>query len=391
MTHDTHQQDSPGAGQKSGLVRMRTMSPMSRRRFGLTAAAAGLGMTMTTPARRASAATDISYMGWQGYDDAANVNGFLDNNDLVMEATYMESQEQWITAMQSGGRGNMDLGTPVDIYIDFAVRAGLLEPLDMSLLPNMDRVYPEFRNMDNLQVDGVPYAVPFVWGSLPIMYNADVIKEAPTSWWDLFDPKYKGKATVVEDSLGTFMIFSLMANGTKTPWFNTKEMADKTVELMIKFKKEQALTICASYGDLAALLGSGEVVIASGWEPVRSWTGEDSPDIQISYPKEGFPNFIDTYAIFADAPNVEWDHKILNHVMSADAQAGNAEINSTAVTNMDALPLLSDNVRSMYPYDDIESFFKRAGGHMQMFPLEDGTPYQTYDQLLEGWEEFLKA
>ena len=70
---------------------------------------------------------------------------------------------------------------------------------------------------------------------------------------------------------------------------------------------------------------------------------------------------------------------------------GNAEINSTAVTNMDALPLLSDNVRSMYPYDDIESFFKRAGGHMQMFPLEDGTPYQTYDQLLEGWEEFLKA
>ena len=391
MTQDKSKQGSLSADGESGLVRMRTMSPMSRRRFGLTAAAAGLGTTMTYPMRRASAATDISYMGWQGYDDAANVNGFLDNNDLVMEATYMESQEQWITAMQSGGRGNMDLGTPVDIYIDFAVRAGLLEPLDMSLLPNMDRVYPEFRNMDNLQVDGVPYAVPFVWGSLPLMYNADVIKEPPTSWWDLFDPKYKGKATVVEDSLGTFMIFSLMANGTTTPWHNTKEMAEKTVDLMIKFKKEQALTICASYGDLAALLGSGEVVIASGWEPVQSWTGEDSPAIGVAYPKEGYPNFIDTYAIFADAPNIEWDHKILNQVMSADAQAGNAEINSTAVTNMDALPLLSDNVRAMYPYDDIESFFKRAGGHMQMFPLEDGSEYQTYDQLLEGWEEFLKA
>ena len=378
---------------ESGLVSMRSMgvAPMTRRQFGKASIAAAVaGMTVGYPLRSA-AATNIAYMGWQGYDDAANVGGFLDNNGMVMDATYMESQEQWIASMQSGGRGNLDIGTPVDIYMSFAIAAGMFEPLDLSLIPNLDRVFPDLKNLDNLMSDGKQYAVPFTFGSLPLMYNADVIKEPPTSWWELFNPKYKGKATVVEDSLGTFMIFSMMANETKTPWYNTKEMAEKATELMIRFKKEQALTICAGYGDLAALLGNGEVVIASSWEPVSQWTGENSPSIKWSYPIEGTPNFVDTYAIFADAPNLELDHKILNHIMSAEAQAANSELNACAVANMDAVPLLTDHTRSLYPYDDVEGFFVRAGGHMKMFPLEEGGEYLSYDQLLDYWEEFLKA
>ena len=378
----------------SGLVNMRTYSPMSRRRFGTSAAAAaaaGIGLTVGYGPRQAQAATDINYMGWQGYDDAVAVGGFLEDNDLVLQTTYMESQEQWMTAIQSGGRGNLDVGTPVDFYVPFTAEAGLLAPLDMSLIPNMTQVIPQFQNLGNLTIGGNTYAVPFTFGSLPLMYNADVIKEPPTSWWELFNPEYQGRATFVEDALGVVMIFSRMANDTMTPWLNTPEMGEKTVELMIKFKKEQALTICASYGDLAALLGSGEVVIAQGWEPVSTWTGEDSPPIKWSYPKEGTVGFVDTYAIFADAPHMEWDHKILNHVMSPEAQASNAELNAAAVTNMEAIALLTEGTRQLYPYDDIPSYFDKLGGPTQMFPLEEGGEYLSYDQLLEGWEEFLKA
>ena len=71
-----------------------------------------------------------------------------------------------------------------------------------------------------------------------------------------------------------------MANKTKTPWNNTKEMLDKTVDLLIKFKKEQTQTICESYGDLNGLLGNGEVIIAQGWEPVSQMTGKNSPTIK---------------------------------------------------------------------------------------------------------------
>jgi len=375
----------------SGLKRLRTIAPMSRREFGLGLAAAGVGLTIGYPIQPVSAATTVNYMGWQGYDEAANVNGFLDKNGIVLQPTYMESQEQWITAVRGGGRGNLDLGTPVDMYMPFTMKAGLFTPLDLSKIPNMEKVFPEFRNLPNLMHEGKTYAVPFTFGSLPLMYNANVIPEPPTSWWELFNPKYKGKAAIVEDSLGVFMIFSLMANGTKTPWNNTPEMVRKTVDLLIKFKKEQALTICASYGDLGTLLGNGEVVIAQGWEPVSTMTGENPPPIKWSYPKEGTTNFVDTYVIFVDAPNVEVDHQILNHVMSAEAQAATAEKIACAVTNMGAVPLLSEKTKKLYPYDDIASFFKNVGGHYQTPPLEAGGEYQTLDQVLKGWEEFLKA
>jgi spermidine/putrescine-binding protein len=380
-----------GSASASGLQRLRTIAPMSRRRFGLSMAAAGVGLTVGYGSRSAQAVTTVNYMGWQGYDEAANAGGFLDKNEIVLQPTYMESQEQWITAMRSGGRGNMDLGTPVDMYMPFTMKAGLFSPLDLSKSPNMEKVFPEFRDLDNLKLDGKTYAVPFTFGSLPIMYNANEITEPPGSWWELFNPKYKGKAAIVQDSLGVFMIFSLMANGTTTPWNNTKEMVAKTVDLLIKFKKEQALTICAAYGDLAALLGNGEVVIAQGWEPVSTMTGENSPPIKWSYPKEGTCNFVDTFVIFADAPNLEIDHKILNHVMSVEAQVASAEKNASAVTNKDAVALLSAKTKALYPYDDIAGFFKKVGGHYQAPPLEAGSEFESLDQILKGWEEFLKA
>jgi spermidine/putrescine-binding protein len=380
---------APATG--SGIVRIRTFEPMSRRRFGLTAAAAAIGLGAAARPWRAAAATDIAYMGWQGYDDAISAGDFLKKNGLVLQTTYMESQEQWITAMKGGSRGNLDVGTPVDFYVPFTSKAGLLAPLDTAKIPNLERVFPQFRSSDNLNVDGKMYAVPLTWGSLPLMYNADVVKEKPTSWWELLNPAYKKRAAVVEDSIGVMMIFCRMANKTMTPWFCTPEMRDKTVELMIKFKKEQALTICASYGDLAQLLGSGEVVIAQGWEPVSTWTGEHSPPIKWAYPKEGTTNFVDTYAIFADAPHMEIDHQILNQVLSVEAQVQNAEKNAAAVTNMDAVAKLSAKAKGLYPYDDVASFFKETGGPTRMFPMDKGGQYLAYDELLKGWEQFLKA
>ena len=377
----------------SGIVRARQFLPMSRRRFlGMSAAAAGVGLAGGLSPRRALSATEVAYMGWLGYDEAANVGGFLDQNDAVLQATYMESAEQWQSAIQGGGRGNMDLGTPVSFHIPHAARQGWLEPLDTSKIPNLQQTFPEFQGVPDLNPDGQAYAVPFTWGSLPLMYNADVIKEPPDSWWELFNPEYKGKVTVVEDSTGVFMTFAMML-GVREPWNLTREKWRETTDLMIKFKKENALRITPGYGELAASLGNGEVLMSISWEPVSTWTGEDSPTIKWAYPKEGTVNFVDTYAIFKDAPNIDLDHAILNHVMSKEAQAGNAEINATAVANKEALPLLSETARGFYPYDDVGSFFERAGGHTRMFPLEEGErgEFLTYDQVLDGWEEFLKA
>jgi len=77
--------------------------------------------------------------------------------------------------------------------------------------------------------------------------------------------------------------------------------------------------------------------------------------------------------------------------LSAKAQAATSAKNTTAVVNQEAVPLLTDAQRKLYPYDNIQSFFDKAGGFGQMFPFKAGSKYESYDNILKGWEKFLKA
>ena len=103
MLHDKKM--SPLQISKTGLIRMRTVAPMSRRTFSLGALTAGAAAV--TGVGSASAGTGVKYHGWQGYDDATNAGSFLDNIDVVLEPTYINSNEEIIaTARQRWNRSH---------------------------------------------------------------------------------------------------------------------------------------------------------------------------------------------------------------------------------------------------------------------------------------------
>lgn len=377
---------------QSGLTRTRlVLPPMSRRAFNLgmlATGAAALGAGLPTDAK---AAVDVNYMGWQGYDTGIDVDDFYAKNDIALQTTYMAGNEEIIAAIQGGGKGTMDVVTPVASYIPFYAKLGALAPLDLSRIPNFEKLFPVFRDMENIRVDGEVYALPFVWGSVPLMYNAEVVKETPTSWMDLFKPEYKGKVALSTDVISIMTPFLMTANGIDSPVLVTREQLDKAVDLLIKLKKEQLRTITGSYGELASLLGSGDVVMAPGWEPISVWAGENAPPIKWVIPKEGTLTFVDAWAMVADAPHSDKDYLILNQTLDPKAQARTAAENLTAVTVADAVPLLSPKERDIYPYDDIDGYFTKAGGLFPLWPIDPVEGYMTYDDILEGWERFLKA
>jgi putative spermidine/putrescine transport system substrate-binding protein len=63
--------------------------------------------------------------------------------------------------------------------------------LDPAKIPNMETVYPELRRADNR---GVPWGVV----GMGFLYNTDLVKELPTSWMDIFDPRFKGKVALFD-------------------------------------------------------------------------------------------------------------------------------------------------------------------------------------------------
>ena len=42
--------------------------------------------------------------------------------------------------------------------------------------------------------------MPYCYGRLPLLYNADEVKPAPTSWNVLWDEKYKGRMSILDEA-----------------------------------------------------------------------------------------------------------------------------------------------------------------------------------------------
>jgi spermidine/putrescine transport system substrate-binding protein len=376
-----------------GLVRSRTFGHMTRRQFGLGAGAAVAGAGLAgLPAGKALAATDLYYTGWQGYDDGLNVGDWFANNDISLQATYVTAgNEEIIAAIQSGGKGNMDIVTPAALYVPFYKHVGLLEPLDMDRIPNYSNLFPAFQHMPTLEMDGNVYGTPFTWGSVPMMYNADLVSEAPTSWLDMMKPEYKGKVALVHDLIAIMIPFAMVAAKTRTPWHINEAELDDTIDLLIDIKKNHALTVAPGYGELGSLFANGEIVMAPAWEPTSVWGGAENTNLKWTIPDEGALVFVDNLSIVPNAPHMDKAYEVLNHSLSVACQAETANLNTTGAVASGAVAKLDDLPKSMYPYDDIGGWFDAAGGITKLWPTEPDGEHVTFDQVTKGWERFLAA
>lgn len=364
---------------------------LTRRTFGKGVLAVGATTAVGLPALSARAATTVKFIGWQGFDTAVDVDNWYEKHDIGLTTTYIASNEETIAALRHGGTGAYDVCTPDAFFTPLYVKHGLLEPLDLDRIPNFKRLFPIFQSAPGTNIGGVQYSLPFMWGAMGIMYNAEVITEVPTTWQDLFREEYRKKAVIVADPLGMLPVFTIAATGTRSPTRVTQAEFDAGVELMIKFKKEHALTLAADYGEQSAIYGSGEAIIGVSWDPVAIWAGADAPDLRLVIPEEGSLTFIGGYGMVADTPNKDLVYEILNQALSPEAQAKLGDTDAVAITVAEGVPLLSEGMRDLYPYDDIEGYFARAGGITELYPFEAEGDLVTYDQMLDGWERFLRA
>ena len=368
---------------------------LSRRRFnaGLAASAAGLSFL---PYGRTFAATTMNYIGWQGYEEPLIAADYLEKNDIVLERQYIDSNEAIITKLQAGGLGHIDVSTPYFGHARLMIEAGLVEPLDMEKIPAFNDMMPFFADWDLLTRDGHRYAVPFTWGTQPVMYRADLVTEVPTEWLDLMHPRFKNKLVMIGDVIANCAVWSKPVlnhfPGTRLTHAQLKELID----FLINMKKNQARLYTDSYGEMTDVLARGDAVITDiGWEPVVLWAAEKGAEVAFTYPKGGTIAFMDTYAIPKNAPHIEEAHAMINHGISVEGQVHLANALGQAVVNSAAVPHLNDQNRGLYLYDEIGSGNVEALADIAWFvpfPLQesDGV-HATHDEMLDEWDRFLKA
>lgn len=373
----------------SGLIRVRSMMQMSRRRFGLGAAALG-GLAAAGLPRRAQAATDVTFLGWQGYDEGLFVDDFLAANDINLNTTYIGNNDEIVTKLASGGLGSIDIVTPYMGYIPLLAESGLVQPIDESKVPNLASVMPIFRNDPNISVDGVLYGVPFTWGSAPMMYNPAVTGGVPASWMDLFKPEYEGKVGMMDDPLGNLMLAAIIATDAESATDLTHEQLAAAVDFLIEVKAISRV-VSVSWGDMADSLARGDVAITfSGWETIKKFAADLGTAIDYTYPEEGTFAWLDNFCIATDAPNLDVDHQLCDKIISVDAQVMIGTDLLQGIVSSDAVAALAPEAASLYPYDNMAAFGEKAT-FFKFPPLDDSAGLATFDDWLEEYERFKTA
>ena len=102
----------------------------SRRRFNAALAAGGLAAFAPAAMRPPFAATDVYWMGWQGYDECFHATDYLEANGITFNTTYINSNEEVLTKLQAGGLGKYDVTTMYFGYLHLMAQSGLIEPID---------------------------------------------------------------------------------------------------------------------------------------------------------------------------------------------------------------------------------------------------------------------
>jgi putative spermidine/putrescine transport system substrate-binding protein len=139
-----------------------------------------------------------------------------------------------------------------DVGVITTGREGLLEPLDLSRLPNVADIQPKFF------VEGK--GVGFFTYVVAIAYNTNIVKTPPASWSILWDPQFKGKVMLPPVGTTNALLMAIMAamlNGgsqyNMEPAWEALKALKPNLALM---ETNQAL--------VAELLRTGEVALVAG-------------------------------------------------------------------------------------------------------------------------------
>ena len=335
----------------------------------------------------------IDFLSWEGYDmaDSKTMSKWRKENGVEVRPTYVGVHDDIQAKLKSGSTTAYDL---ISYFQGYADQYGpnnldILTPLDEGKIGNIDQLFPIFKEGEASgrfwKVDGKRFGVPMFWSATTLDYRTDV-PNAPTAWRDLLKPEFEGKVGWVPDANAAYNIGGLMLGFTPPEY--TREQFDEISALLRKMRG-QTRGFAPSFGDLSNQLASGEVVATfAGWGAIGVGAKDKGVDVKSIVPEEGSYASVDAFAIPPTTDNAETAHAFINQALRPEIQAEAAETPATGIVNPAAVELMSEEARSIYPYDDLGSYFQKTPPY-PFPPLDEGAAggIVTRDEWLDEWSK----
>lgn len=217
--------------------------------------------------------------------------------------------------LQHGSSGGRDLWVVTDWMAGRMIRLGYVQKLDKSVLPNVEKnLLPAFRKADYDPTRD--YSVPWQAIFAGIIYRKD--KVTPHSVNDIFDPKLKGKVTMLTESRDTVGL-TLLGMG-KDPAKATMDDINAALDKVDKANRDGQIRRFTG-NDYGKDLTSGNSWLIYGWSGDAPQLEQDNPNIRFYFPPEGFTLSSDNMQIPVGAPHAYTAELMMNFVYDPEIQA----------------------------------------------------------------------
>jgi spermidine/putrescine transport system substrate-binding protein len=222
---------------------------------------------------------------WSGFEEPEFFEAYTEKHGQGPSFAFFGEEEEAFQKLRSGFRA--DVAHPCSQSVEKWRAAGLLEPWDLSKIPNYEHVAEAYKTAPIFTEGEDVYFIPADNGATAIAYNIDEVPEADVASLNVFtDPKYAGR-TSLPDNVDDAYALAYLATGL-SDWTQATQQDFEAASAWLREAHQNARAYWADGAELGQLMGTGEVLVAWAWsETPAEMRGEGRPIGYNREPAEG--------------------------------------------------------------------------------------------------------
>ena len=298
---------------------------------------------------------DLVVFDWAGFEVQALIEDYVAKNGEMPTYSFYADDDEAFQKVSSGFKA--DVAHPCSQKVSSYKDAGLLEPWDVSRIPQFANLAPRFLASTIFKDDAGVWFIPTDYAYTATAYNTEQVPAEDVATLQIFvDPKYAGKISL-PDNVDDSWSLALLATGT-TNWTDITDAQFAAAAAWLRLAHANTRAYWADASELAQLMKTGEVLVAWTWnDGVAAMRREGVPVAFNRTPKEGVATWFCGYVNFKDAPGSEDKaYDFINAFIAPGSAKGLLDTFGYASTNdaaMQAIPAEALKAADVDPVDGI--------------------------------------
>ena len=283
---------------------------------------------------------EVKVYNWGEYIDEDLIDEFEEEYGIDVIYDTFDTNEAMYPKIEADP-SMYDVVCPSDYMIEKMIQNGLVQEIDWDQISNAENIGEQYLKSCEGFDPGNKYAVPYTFGTVGILYNAELVDEDAVidSWDVLWDETYKNQI-IMQDSVRDAFMVSLARLGYSINSTDEDELTEAMEELKIQSKLNKAYAI----DEVRDKMINGAAAIGVIYSGEYLYCKEENEDLVYVLPKEGSNIWYDAWVITSGSENVENAHKWIDFLCTADAAYRNFEYIYYGTPNIAAQELIDEDI-----------------------------------------------